>query len=348
MKILHLNSNFLFTKIYENQIKSMPSDFDHIIYNPLKKSVKNHTNLKVLNPVNLDKLDSILSLKRLSKSYKYLKQNIKLDQINIVHAHTLTNDGLLALRLFKRNKIPYILTIRNTDINFTLKYKKHLKKQFFDVIMSAKNVIFPNHSYKHKLLDIFKNNIKLVKKLNDSLVIPNGIDELWINNPSQNVKTINKQNVKILFVGRIYSNKNLHTLLEALNRIENYELTVVGSIIDTKYFDELNKKYNFNYIGEKSKEELIEIMKYHHIFAMPSFNETFGLVYIEALSQNLPVLYTKNEGIYNYFEETKYGIAVQPNDVKNIEEGLKFIIHNYQIIQNNLKDKTLLNRFRLE
>ena len=49
-------------------------------------------------------------------------------------------------------------------------------------------------------------------------------------------------------------------------------------------------------------------MKEHQIFAMPSFNETFGLVYIEALSQNLPILYTKSEGIYKYFEEGHFGI----------------------------------------
>ena len=30
----------------------------------------------VLNPVNLNKFDSILSLKRLSKSYKYLKKHV--------------------------------------------------------------------------------------------------------------------------------------------------------------------------------------------------------------------------------------------------------------------------------
>ncbi|PNZ24951.1 hypothetical protein CD137_11595, partial [Staphylococcus petrasii] len=177
MKILHLNSNFLFTKIYENQINSMSPDFEHIVYNPLRKNVDNHTNINVLKPVNLNKIDSILSLKRLFKSYKYLKNNINLNQINITHAHTLTNDGLLALRLYKRNKIPYILTIRNTDINFSLKYKKHLKNQFLNVIMSAKNVIFPNYSYKHKLLEAFKNNSKLEKKLSEALVIPNGIDK---------------------------------------------------------------------------------------------------------------------------------------------------------------------------
>ena len=61
-------------------------------------------------------------------------------------------------------------------------------------------------------------------------------------------------------------------------------------------------------------------MKEHQIFAMPSFNETFGLVYIEALSQNLPILYTKSEGIYKYFEEGHFGIGVEPSNIASIKK----------------------------
>ena len=48
------------------------------------------------------------------------------------------------------------------------------------------------------------------------------------------------------------------------------------------------------------------------LFIMPSLNETFGLVFIEALTQNLPIIYTIHEGVYGYFEDNKYGVAVNP------------------------------------
>lgn len=345
MKVLHLNSNFLFTKIYENQINSMPAHFDHIIYNPLRNEVENESDLNVLNPKNLSKLDSILSLKRLSKSFKYLKNKVALNQIGIIHAHTMTNDGLLAYKISKKYEVPYILTIRNTDINFTLKYKKHLKRIFYKVIMNSRQVIFPNHSYQEKLLVMFKGNSKLKMKLRNAIIIPNGVDGLWLNNPAIYPKSINKDHIKILFIGRIYSNKNLHNLLAAIDNNENWELTIIGKVIDQNYFDNLNKKYDLNYLGEKSKTEIIEIMKEHQIFAMPSFNETFGLVYIEALSQNLPILYTKSEGIYKYFEEGHLGIGVEPSNITSIKKGLDFIINNYQSLQDNLEDKSFLDDF---
>ena len=84
-------------------------------------------------------------------------------------------------------------------------------------------------------------------------------------------------------------------------------------------------------------------MKEHQIFAMPSFNETFGLVYIEALNQNLPILYTKSEGIYKYFEEGHFGIGVEPSNIASIKRfDLLLIIIN---LQDNLEDKSFLDDF---
>lgn len=39
------------------------------------------------------------------------------------------------------------------------------------------------------------------------------------------------------------------------------------------------------------------------IFAMPSSYETFGLGYVEAMLQDLPILYTHNEGIDGFYDE---------------------------------------------
>ena len=44
-------------------------------------------------------------------------------------------------------------------------------------------------------------------KLRNAIIIPNGVDGLWLNNPAIYPKSINKDHIKILFIGRIYSNK---------------------------------------------------------------------------------------------------------------------------------------------
>jgi glycosyltransferase involved in cell wall biosynthesis len=58
---------------------------------------------------------------------------------------------------------------------------------------------------------------------------------------------------------------------------------------------------------------------------MISKPETFGLVYIEALSQGLPIIYTKGEGVDGYFENGA-PFAYPVDDPQNINEVAQKII----------------------
>lgn len=55
------------------------------------------------------------------------------------------------------------------------------------------------------------------------------------------------------------------------------------------------------------------------IFVMVSHSETFGLVYIEALSQGLPILYTRGQGIDGTLKE-KIGEAADSYDENSIKK----------------------------
>ncbi|RIL71870.1 hypothetical protein BUY37_12640, partial [Staphylococcus cohnii] len=138
MKVLHINSNFLYTAIYENLLDNLNNDVENVIFNPVKEknNPKVDTKYEIYKPSNIKKTDSIFTFSRMKRSLKYIEKNINIKQDNlIVHAHSMTNDGLLAYKMFKKYQISYILTIRNTDINFTMQYKKHLKYVYAKVIL---------------------------------------------------------------------------------------------------------------------------------------------------------------------------------------------------------------------
>jgi glycosyltransferase involved in cell wall biosynthesis len=73
---------------------------------------------------------------------------------------------------------------------------------------------------------------------------------------------------------------------------------------------------------------------------MPSKSETFGLVYIEALSQGLPIIFTEGEGIDGFYEKN-IGEAVDANDVKSIANGIFKISNNY--LSYNFDPKEIVN-----
>ena len=68
---------------------------------------------------------------------------------------------------------------------------------------------------------------------------------------------------------------------------------------------------------------------------MPSYYETFGLVYPEAMSQGLPVIYSKNQGFDGQFEEGYIGYRVDPHDPLDIAEKINKIVENYSELSQN-------------
>lgn len=182
--------------------------------------------------------------------------------------------------------------------------------------------------------DSYKEEIK-----NKSIVLPNGIDNFWINNKVDKKEQPIKNKIKIIYVGVINSNKNIETTIMACKKLIKlgYEVsyTIVGKIVENKYYN-LIKKYSFiKYIPHCKKEELIIHYRQANIFIMPSKHETFGLVYAEAMSQGLPVIYTRGQGFDGQFSEGEVGYSIQYDSVDEIIIKIKDILNKYELISNN-------------
>lgn len=63
---------------------------------------------------------------------------------------------------------------------------------------------------------------------------------------------------------------------------------------------------------------------------MPSLRETFGLVYAEALTQGLPVIYTKGQGFDGQFNEGEVGYSVDSEDSDDIANKVLHIMRDYE------------------
>ena len=68
---------------------------------------------------------------------------------------------------------------------------------------------------------------------------------------------------------------------------------------------------------------------------MTSLFETFGLVYAEAISQGLPVIYSEGQGFDRQFKEGVVGYHVPPGDVKKIKSAIMEVIKNYNCLHSN-------------
>ena len=86
-----------------------------------------------------------------------------------------------------------------------------------------------------------------------------------------------------------------------------------------------------------SPEDLIREMHKANCFIMPSRGETFGLVYVEALSQKLPIIYAHNEGFDEFYQDGFVGYPAYAGNVNSIQKAIEDVIQNYDIIAKNIE-----------
>lgn len=107
-----------------------------------------------------------------------------------------------------------------------------------------------------------------------------------------------KDELKVLFVGRVHPIKNLLYFLTILKNIKNtVTCTIIGMNEDPGYWNqcikqisELPPSITVNYLGEQAHHRILEEIARHHIFALPTQGENFGHAIFESLSHGRPVL----------------------------------------------------------
>lgn len=341
--LLHITNDYANSTVYKNLISNLDENgVKQIVYTPVKSDTSIGGNLIKLkekdsriiysNILNMH-VDRILFNVKINKIYNDIQSKVDFNTIKLIHAHTWFSDGAVALKLFKAYGIPYMVAIRSSDLNQFWKLP-HLKKIGLEILKNAKKIILITPRYKQRFLEIEK-----IKQLGSdfnqkTLVIPNGLDPFWINNLSSKTSEI-KQPIQLLYIGVFTKRKNVLRLIKSVQKLKNQsidcKLTLIGGNgnQEKEILNFIANKPHFDFRGKiYDKKELLSILKETDIFAMPSLKETFGLVYAEALSQGVPVIYSRNEGIDGVFDQN-IGVAVDPRSIKSIAEGIKEIIDNY-------------------
>jgi glycosyltransferase involved in cell wall biosynthesis len=156
--------------------------------------------------------------------------------------------------------------------------------------------------------------------------------------------------LNILYVGTIIKQKGLDVIVRALANLntQDFKLTITGRTdMEPKFVNYIYKLINklelsnqIVFTGPLQNKKLVDTYRSNDVLVLPSINEAYGIVYIEALSFGLPVIGTTTGGAKEIISHGENGYLIEPNDSIRLAEYLSSLQRDRNLL-NTLSKNTL-------
>lgn len=158
------------------------------------------------------------------------------------------------------------------------------------------------------------------------LLVPYGVElRAYESIPS---KHRNGGEVECLYVGQISHRKGISTLIEAARRCRKLPIrfTLVGPLVSPEVLDKLPD--NVHYLGSSHPHGVPSAMARADLFVLPTLEDAFGLVVLEAMAAGLPVVTTANAGSSELIADGEDGLVVPPGDPTRLAEAFAQLVED--------------------
>jgi glycosyltransferase involved in cell wall biosynthesis len=179
-------------------------------------------------------------------------------------------------------------------------------------------------------------------------VIHNGIPcEKYRKWNEQKVKEIAKHwNIKSddIVIGCVSRLKNQHQLIESLVHLNQPHIKIMMVGIRPGYFDDLVSRLNIRnpiiYTGDVNGDEVLNYYKLFNISVLASTTDGFGLVLLESMAMNCPVVATDFGGIRDVVKNEWNGLLFEDQKVQQLAFALQRLLTD-----NKLRTKLVENGY---
>ena len=282
------------------------------------------------NPVQAQKK---AFLKYVHKSVtEYIAKNGK---PQIIHHHGTSNYAYITAFISKEFNIPYVITepsplSATTQKHFT---PYETTEDRISFIRNASARIALSSFYKKRYEELFGAAF---------IVVPNMVNETFTQIPLPKFPKV-LSTFNFLAIGALSTVKRHDILIKAFAAAFKNNSAVHLSIAGMGQYEEqyreliisLGMEKNIHLLGQKNKEEILELIDISHIQVVSSENETFCVAATEALFRGNPVLTTRCGGPEDYIT-TENGVTCEVNNVEDMQAKLLEIFNKYPSFNNAL------------
>lgn len=322
MKLLHICCNLAGSKVFPQLFEALHAQgLSQEVFVPERRAgnvgknqprgVKTHTALTV------KATDMLFFFRKAQRSVPQIQKCVDMSGVSLIHAHTLFTDGSIAKKLSEKTGVPYMVTLRYSDIEAIWKYEPHLRPLARAILRGAQRVVFLSPAARDKVLHIWLSGEERARVEQKSTVIPNGLDPAWLDGRS---RTSIGDPVRVGFAGILNDRKRPLDALAAVHEANRQQSAVRFALracgdgpMKEKLLSSLEA--GDEYLGKIAGMDAMKAFyEKCDLLLLPSIAETFGMVYLEAMSQGVPVLYTKGQGFDGQFPDGEVGFPVTAGD----------------------------------
>ena len=259
---------------------------------------------------------------------------------DVIHAHYVFPSGLLAMLFQKLYNIPFVVTAHGGDIDKMAQKNSLIHSYTRKILHAANYVITVGELLREKVMNDFQVPGSKIK------VMSMGVNRHIFYPQSQKRcrETIGLPEDKkiLLFVGNVIEQKGVNELLQAYEALERQdtELHLVGAIKHPAFLKSIEPIIQRNSIyihPPATQKEVACWMNAADILVIPSHIEGFGLVALEAMACQTPVIGTRVGGL-QYLLGKDAGVLVEPRNVPQLKQKIAELLSNKE-----LQQKSVLN-----
>jgi len=261
------------------------------------------------------------------KAYWFSKKLAVKNNYNLTHSFFTVPSGFISYLLKKQLKIPYIISLRGSDV-----------PGYSDRFSLIYNFLTPLIKFIWKKADAVVSNSEGLKKLalktnsNQKIeIIYNGIDTSKF---KSNDEKDEKEFIITPGASRITDRKGLNYLIEAIAKLTpkypQIKLKIMGDgnarVALEKQVEKLNISDKTEFLGRIPREKTTSYYQESSLFVLPSLNKGMSNAMLEALASGLPIITTNTGGAEELVSNEKNGYLIKMKNSADIAKKIEKLI----------------------
>lgn len=331
------------------------------IYSPLLEKIKKNKKLnegnKKLNTIQINNvtwhfikskknllnavLDKIIKGNEAKRLLKDLQKQVNFKEYDLLHINWAYPEGYIGKLIKEKYGIPYVLTLHGSDIHTNPFNNEKIKKYTLEALEQAEKLIFVSNA-------LLKSAFSLGYAKDNYKIIPNGIDcdKFKLMDKNCIKSELNLTGKVVGFAGNLVYVKRadkLPSIFENISRLYNQALFIVvgDGELREQIEEECNRKnLKVKFFGRVEPDKVSYYMNAMDIMILPSRNEGWGCVIIEANACGVPVVGSNEGGIPEAIGD--FGITVHEGE--NFEK--RFAEETVKLLKGTSDSKALNSRAR--